>query len=331
MDRMLYLRYVTPPRPLLLHAALYWDSLVSIAPPNYDLKDRDARSLLDHNVLELVELENLPFDENPLELAAKIEVVMDTVPESQLRPEPSFFHDPGSRLYMGKFPMTVEQALLDRGCLSRDSPWGENTYVANKFLLQLMLAVAGSETAEQMDRHDGRRTSIHVDRQATERLALGPLPGEMKRCWQLDVSDTLFQVPPSTPIQKVLELRERYEEERQELTTSLTKLVASLTVGGELPTKRTLAQEVQNACDQYEKAFSSRGVNRIPRPLYLLAGAGALMLPAAIPHVHGTEAAAIHAVSQVLSSCGIGLGMRATRVDGDGGFAYVHRAKSLAA
>ena len=270
----------------------------------------------------------LNYGSSPERLATEVESVLDSVPDSVLSPDPRYFDRPKSRLYVDKLPLIVEDILLDRGCLSRLSPWGQDTYVGNPALLQLILAAAGVEAARVLDK-DGRRTSVHVDRKSIERITLGPVADLVRRCWRLDLSELLFQVPPSTPIEKVLSIRDRYDEERQNLSVALTRLVAALTVPGEPPELGVLAQAVRTASQEYEKAFRSKRMGRIRRGLYLLAGTGLAIVPVTAQHVPKAEKEMIAAVAVALSGYGIGVAAAETRIERDDGFAYLHRARAL--
>jgi len=152
-----------------------------------------------------------------------------------------------------------------------------------------------------------------------------------RRCWQLQIGELLPVPADDTPLDKVLEFREVYASEREELAQAVRKLLLRLSVpdpaSGADPAQAREAiekavQQIKKAVQQLEKAGYSSGMVWLKRSLLVLGGMGAAAAGAFVPPVYA-------ALFMALSTLGIGTVPAVTRTGVTTEFAYLQQLGSI--
>jgi hypothetical protein len=248
---MLYYPFVTPPRPVLMQALLYWDSIASIVPigmpPRPELEELGDLYLpltIDDHRLR-VDIDGM-VNEVALVLGA---VDRDSL---QVRPAP-LLH--GNRLYYGKLPMAIELALQETG-LAIPRP---EALQVDEQVLGLVLAIAAKYLADAVQTPE-HRVVTHTDRYESYGLAYQPLPvGRATWSWLLDLS-TLLPIPdPTVPVPEVLRFREKHADEREAFLDAMRRMLTQLRTEVEEPAVPSeLRKALKRSLRDYARARSAR-------------------------------------------------------------------------
>ncbi|WP_328993937.1 hypothetical protein OG394_06140 [Kribbella sp. NBC_01245] len=214
---MLFYPLVHPPKLTLFEAVLYWDGLTSLVPTNVNYFSAFGNSnelglLRDEGIYTPTLLDdNLPGYDALVDQLAQISSLFDT------------YHHPPSeqlnmytRLWQGKLPLRIEHDLLSSGLIVPDDTQ-PGAFRGHAGMLSALLSLAASQAATQLQRIPGRSRFIpstsdeFADRCATDPTAAS----QVTPSWVLDVSRALPVPPQDTPLERVLDFRAEFEDERR--------------------------------------------------------------------------------------------------------------------
>jgi hypothetical protein len=263
---MMYYPFVHPPRPVLWQALLYWDALTSISPQSGYVFGRDLMTLQDLELYRPTHADDLP-EPAWANLVSDLRQVVVEVPTEDLVPVPGPLA-PENRLFWGKLPSIVQAELITAGALV---PTDHMLKVSPVLLSRLMVVLAKHLAAAE------RGVIPFTDSPEAHEIAYAPLGPDLqhRRSWQMQIGHLLPIPAPDTPMTKVLDFRQAYDDERKELAGAVSKLLlATLDPAGEADPVQ-VQRKIKKAVRQMEKAGSSRGILWLERSLWALAGLGA--------------------------------------------------------
>lgn len=316
MQRLLYYPLVNPPTPVVWQGLLYWDGVASITPQEGDYFQPLLRSLSDTPLY-------VPLDTDSLErgdvqrydaMRRELEAVVGEIPGEDLEPEPGPLHG-GNRLYYGKLPVSLQEDLIAIGAAEPAGP----AMRVNPRLLLAILAVTAKHLA-QAHADDATTYLPHTDWPKAHRIAFGPLArtGGGQRCWQVEVGAALPIPAPDTPLGKVLEFRDDYQDERTRLRVSLYRLFKELEgIGNPDDLRAAITHEITDAVRDMEAALRGRKLAWVKHGLWSLIALGAAAGATRVNPEMGWPLA-------VTSNVAINLATSLTRNRVPGEFAYLH-------
>ncbi|MGH3224354.1 MAG: hypothetical protein ACRDPY_37670 [Streptosporangiaceae bacterium] len=123
------------------------------------------------------------------------------------------------------------------------------------------------------------------------------------------------------PLTKVLEFREAYDDERQELARAVRKLLMSMSEPGDEADPLVVQKQIEKAVLQLERAGHHRGILWIKRSLWAFAGMGAAAAGAHAPPQYNW-------LFTALSSLGISVATVVTRAGVSTDYAYLQHLRS---
>jgi hypothetical protein len=217
--KMMYYPFVHPPRPVLWQALLYWDALTSISPVYGYQFGRDLEALRDRGLYQPAHADDLPARARAALVNDLCQVVME-LPGADLVPVPGPL-GPDNRVYWGKLPYQVEHDLLSIGALVPD----DGMLRASPVLLSRLMVVLAKHLAAAT-----RGVIPFTDSPSAQQVAFTPLGPDLslRRSWQLQIGGFLPIPAPNTPLTRVLDFREAYSDEREELARAVLKLLLSV-------------------------------------------------------------------------------------------------------
>ncbi|WP_104105477.1 DUF6236 family protein [Nocardioides sp. 616] len=320
MRAMLYYPFVQPPHDVLTQGVLYWDQVGSIVPEHYVLPEY-LRVIEREGLYRPVHIDQY-FDDLSLDaIASEVEQLLRRLSPRDLAlpPDPV---TPATRLYFGKLPMILEEMLMDRGVIA-DA--GE-TFQGTRELLGPLLALLARSVAEA-EPDPSTAWVCHTDVDKAHAAAFdGPLPGAIP-AWRVNMSD-VFKVPVAgTDLEELLDFRQRYEGERIALLRAVDHFVDS--VGG--PEAQDLlpriAEEVDYAVGEIERAMAGRGIKIKKTVVYgtVAAGVGAAANASSLlgPVSEAAAAGAFGVVGSMLMSAS----SAQVRATVSSPYNYVHRGR----
>jgi hypothetical protein len=337
---MMYYPFVHPPRPVLWQALLYWDELTSIAPVDGYRFRHDLVVLEDLELYRPSHAGDLP-ERAHADLVSDLRQVVELLPGEDLVPVPGPL-GPDNRVYWGKLPYGFESDLVGIGALVPDG----GMLRASPVLLSRLMVVLAKHLAAAT-----RGVIPFTDSPSANQVAFAPLgpepPGPAgsgpdqpgpeplgpdlrhRRCWQLQIGHLLPVPAPNVPLDKVLEFREAYKDERQELARAVRKLLLSMS---EMDRSRgsepgheadpvAVQQHIEKAVKRLERAGRSRGILWMERSLWAFAGLGAAAAGAYAAPDYGW-------LFTALSGLGISVATVVTRAGASTDFAYLQHLRS---
>jgi hypothetical protein len=310
--KMMYYPFVHPPRPVLWQALLYWDELTSISPEaGYQFR-HDLVVLRDLGLYRPTHADDLPPQARAY-LMSDLRQVVEEMPGEDLVPVPGPL-GPDNEVYWGKLPYEVEHDLVEIGAFVPQ----EGMLRASPVLLSRLMIVLAKHLAAA-----ARGTIPFTDSPSANQVAFAPLGPDLRhrRCWQLQIGHLLPVPAPDASFAKVLEFRDAYADERQELAQVVRKLLMSMAEPGDEADPVAVQQQIQKAVQRLEQAGHARGIIWLKRSLWAFAGMGAAAAGAyALPHYGWLLTA--------LSGLGISVATVTTRTGVSTEFAYLQHLRS---
>jgi hypothetical protein len=318
--KMMYYPFVHPPRPVLWQALLYWDALTSISPEDGYQFGADLESLRDLELYQPTHADDLPFQAHAA-LVSDLRQVVEELPGEDLVPrlEPL---GPYNRVYWGKLPYEVENDLVSIGALVPDADMLRASPV---LLSQLMVVLAKHLAAATPG------VIPFTDSPSAHQVAFTPLGADLaqRRGWQLQIGDFLPIPAPDTPLTKVLDFRQAYTGEREELAGAVRKLLLSVpdpaSEADPAQAQEEIAkavQQIKKAVQRLEKAGHSNGIIWLKRSLWVLGGLGTAAAGAYLLPLYGW-------LFTALSGLGIGAATAVTRPGVSTEYAYLQHLQSI--
>jgi hypothetical protein len=310
--KMMYYPFVHPPRPVLWQALLYWDKLTSITPEDGYQFRHDLMVLRDLGLYQPTHADDLP-PRARADLVSDLRQVAEELPGEDLVPVPGPL-GPDNRVYWGKLPYEAEHDLVEIGALVPQ----DDMLRASPVLLSRLMVVLAKHLAAA-----ARGVIPFTNSPSANQVAFAPLGPDLRhrRCWQLQIGH-LLPIPASdVPLTKVLEFRDAYDDERQELARAVRKLLLSMSEPGDEADPVAVQQHIEKAVQRLERAGHSRGILWMERSLWAFAGVGAAAAGAyALPHYDWLFTA--------LSGLGISVATVVTRAGVSTDFAYLQHLRS---
>jgi hypothetical protein len=222
MYRMLYYPFVTPPRPVLLQALLYWDELSSIVPVTQGIRPELQRL---GEFYTPVSVDDALGSDALDALVSELHTVLATVPPHKLRPDRGPISG-GNRLYFGKLPHVIESELRDCGAVVE----ADGILKGSPEFLLPMLAITAKHLALASNQHSPDRVTV-TNTDAAEAYGdaydgRGAL--EVERCWLVQVGRLLPVPAGDVPIDEVFRFRMESAEQRDNLTRAVRALISQL-------------------------------------------------------------------------------------------------------
>jgi uncharacterized protein DUF6236 len=313
MYRMLYYPYVNPPHSVLLQALLYWDELSSIVP----VSDSVRPSLRDlGEFYRPLSVDDAVGPEGIRPLVEELRAVLARVPWHELRPDPGPLTG-SNRLYYGKLPGEIEYELSDMRAVLDVNGVMQGS---ERFLRPLLAVTAKHLAAACKRRFPKDETVTNTDKASAYDDAYSHIGSlDSQPCWLVNVGRLLPVPADDVPIQDVIEFRERFGDERGNLTREVRGILARLE--SEKVTEPYIPRELQTslkrAVDDYAKARRSRHWSWVTIATSVTIGAASL---AAAPLVLPMAAT----VLGPLGAIGIGLGVKDARKGPDRNFTYLY-------
>jgi len=246
-------------------------------------------------------------------LASDLRQVVKELPGEDLVPVPGAL-GPDNRVYWGKLPYEVENDLVDIGALVPQ----EGMLRASPVLLSRLMVVLAKHMAAA-----ARGVIPFTDSPSANQVAFAPLGPDLRyrRCWQLQIGHLLPVPVPDVPLTKVIEFRDAYDDERQELARAVRKLILSMSEPGDEADPVAVQQQIEKAVLRLERAGHGRGILWMQRSLWAFSGMGAAAAGAYAPPQYGW-------LFTALSSLGISVATVATRAGVSTDFAYLQHLRS---
>jgi hypothetical protein len=262
MDRLLYFPLASPPSEVALQAALYWDSLYTVTPPEYSYRSPLLRALEDVGVLREIDLSSTLNDHDINQLTSEVDTVLAALPGEKLDPDGWLADTGASRLYRGKLPRAIENNLMELGAATEGRTDGHLR--SSPYVTVAVLSVMCRHAADVLDGRDpSARTSLLADNRKLWQQAVGPLPdAPVRPGWKVQIGGALPIPSPDTPPQDVITFRERYRSEREELSVALAQLASSLSDGDEVSV-RSLSKLIEASQASIEAAARSRRISLV--------------------------------------------------------------------
>lgn len=317
-DTILYFQLSSPPRSVAAYAGLYWDEILTLAPPDYRPANPDAAELHQAGILRSIEA--------GAHVNQVSDIVTDVAEVLARRPQWVRANDEltaQNRLWADKLPRVVQQQLLDAGAAV---PAQFGAYKVDPALLSTVVSVTARVVADDMTRaQPERRVSLFADRTFNYDSVIAATQLDAMASWRVDLGDYLPCPAPDVPMQKIRTLRERYADERVQLLAAIDRFAGALNASTSEPTAREVWQELQAASIDLKRAGHGLGVNLLVRGLTFAVTVAATMASA---ETSSPTMAAVMGAAAAVSTGVVAAGVR-HRQPGD--FAYLGRAQRLSA
>ena len=263
---MMYYPWVHPPRAVLWQALLYWDELTSISPEAGYQFSHDLLVLRDRGLYRPSHPDDLP-PRARTDLMSDLRQVVEELPGEDLVSVPGPL-GPDNRLYWGKLPYEVEDALVEIGALVPQ----EGMLRASPVLLSRLMVVLAKHLAAA-----ARGVIPFTNLPSANQVAFAPLGPDLRhrRCWQLQIGHLLPVPAHDVPLTKMLEFRDAYDDERQELARAVRKLLLYMSGPGDEADPAAVQQQIEKAVQRLKRAGHGRGILWTERSLWAFAGLGA--------------------------------------------------------
>jgi len=239
--------------------------------------------------------------------------VVDELPGDDLVPVPGPL-GPDNRVYWGKLPYEVEDDLVDIGALVPQ----DGMLRASPVLLSRLMVILAKHLAVAT-----RGVIPFTNSPSANQVAFAPLGPDLRhrRCWQLQIGHLMPIPAHDVPLTKVLEFRDAYDDERQELTRAVRKLLLSMSTPDDEADPVAVQQQIEKAVQRLERAGHSRGILWVKRSLLAFAGMGAAAAGTYTSPQYGW-------LFTALSSLGISVATVVTRAGVSPEFAYLQHLRS---
>lgn len=186
-------------------------------------------------------------------LVSDLRQVVEELPGEDLVPVPVPGPlGPDNRLYWGKLPHEVEDDLVEIGALV---PQEDMLHASPLLLSRLMVMLAKHLAAAE------RGVIPFTDLPSANQVAFAPLGPDLlhRRCWQLQIGQMLPVPAYDVPLTKVLEFRDAYDDERQELTRTVRKLLLDMSGPGDEADPAEVQRRIKKAVQRLKRAGHGRG------------------------------------------------------------------------
>jgi hypothetical protein len=247
------------------------------------------------------------------DLVSDLRQVVEELPGEDLVPVPGPL-GPDNRVYWGKLPYEVEDDLVELGALVPQ----ERMLRASPVLLSRLMVVLAKHLAAA-----ARGVIPFTDSPSANQVAFAPLGPDLRhrRCWQLQIGHLLPVPAHDVPLTKVLDFRDAYDDERQELARAMRKLLLFMSEPGGEADPVAVQQQIEEAVQRLERAGHSRGILWMERSLWAFAGLGAAAAGAYALPLYGW-------LFTALSGLGISVATVVTRAGVATDFAYLQHLRS---
>jgi hypothetical protein len=291
---------------------LYWERLYTMVPPGYEFRSPLLRLMEERGVLWRAEADQ--YLGGRMDTSAVVKEVysaLDELDPDDLEPVPGLREEVESRLYRGKLPLIVEQHLEGLG-VAQDS--GAGTLYAAPKVLSVVLSVTSRHLAPALEWEHGGRVDICTNRESAVRQAVGAIGRQATPGWRIQVAEGLPLPVEGTDPELLLDFRDRYRDERHELSDHLSRLAAAVSVGDDVDV-RAVARGLIRAQDAMIKAGKSKRLPMVLRGLALVGSMGAATVAAAASGASVADGAAAAAgVGTVMADLGLAYSGTAVRV-----------------
>jgi hypothetical protein len=331
MFELMYYPLIHPPKPTLLEATLYWDSLTSLVPEparrNFYILDDDLRLLEDEGLYRRTELEPMMFQQDDA-----IGRVMKTITRVIKRADPETLVIPDrlaadTRLWSGKLPWVVEERLRSRRLLVADDRQ-EGALRGNPQVLLATIACFAEEASMLLERQTGDRVVPSTDNRYAHACATIPLAkSNTQVSWMIDVGQLLPIPDPHTPLTEVVQFRRRYGDELRRCMQASRKLLAELRQEIDNPREVVMAFEGQlaEAITDVRSAGKSRFRWAARRTSWFAVATGATAIAgSATAEGFSSAMPLVLAASTVAGGVAVNLASASTR-QRDERFSYLHQ------
>ncbi|MCI2424111.1 DUF6236 family protein [Saccharopolyspora sp. K220] len=297
MSVMLYYPHVSPSEAALHQAVLYWDRLATIVPAQYEkLVTPELLRLRDAGLYRPMEIERQGLglsargDDEPI-IETALDELQRKTPPHELMPDRS-----DSFLYPAKIGPAIERILLNRGLAQRADPTDRFSELR---VPRMVSFVVVSTLARYLADYESRRETKVVpftDREIAHRAA-HELPSRVRSSlsyepalpsWEVELGALLPVPSPGTDLARLIEFRQRHEDERGRLILAVDMLVNGLQRNPDYPhdVYRMVSGYLADAVRELEAAGRARKITWMYRSLSVVialaaSAAGEKLVPGA--------------------------------------------------
>ncbi|MFI9811500.1 DUF6236 family protein [Saccharothrix variisporea] len=271
MPSLFYYPKINAPRSVIDQAVLYWDSLVTVAPPGpvKSFLDRRMRQVHEAGLYTRLEADHWPQWSDAKRSFDLLWRLMKQIPPDDL----IFGLDADEFMYEEKLSYALLVELFHRG-LIRKVPGGGRGRVKASTALQLCLISTAARDIAGAARDRGQSILYpHTDIQAAHALAHLPVdhevdsgldpgrsqPGRPVLSLEVEIGGLLPVPDHEVAVQDLIVFRERYSDERRRLITAVDRLVGDLRQHHDHPRAvlAAIRQELERALADLEHAGRS--------------------------------------------------------------------------
>lgn len=332
MPQMLYYPGSTPPEEALFQAVLYWDSLATISPrdwQHYAERSERGRVLLelaDRGLYEPISLFNVSGVINSVFIVERERLLAQMSVEELKPPVEDSAPNALSNWYSTtRFPQDWTAWLIDNG-LATWRKEDKEVWVDTKLRHVLFAVAADYLVGLNRSSDQPKRFTFTADEGFF--WAVNSPDSAVRRSWEAKVG-ALFPMPaPGTDIGDVIAFRERYKDERSRLVDHvglLYKRLSEVHDENAHEVLQAMRRDLANAVRELRSAARASKMNWVSRGLSLFiavgAGATAVKYPAVAP---------VTITMPIVSSLAINLATNniADRAEGRRAYRYLQQATS---
>jgi hypothetical protein len=246
MSGMLYYPTVTPPRPVVHRAVLYWDRLATVVPAYYERHlDSSLLQVLDAGLYQPVSVERIASD--PLcqqdALGAFAWLVMNYPPDDLIPPDLNSAYEllRQPREEFEQYVLTpslklrrrMVEEMIRRRLAVLDPSLPDLLWVSPR-VQTCLIGIMAREVARRLSDQEGCTSEQalfpHTEIPQAHLAAVGGgNPGEDEQpCWKVDIGPLLPVPSQGTRIADVIAFRQRYDDERRRLMLAVDRLTHGL-------------------------------------------------------------------------------------------------------
>lgn len=276
MRALLYYPTINMPVEVLYQGLLYWDRVGSVTPPDYGrLLSRELRCAEDAGLYEAQQLSGDDLTAVAGRFDPEVREIMATRPVDEWS-APSPDNPLAAYLYGPKVSESVLRELQRRGVASAESADGRVAMAPRVFMA--LLSAAAFTLAERMSPgvddsslepvwmpHTSSRDTRNI---AAMRGGLRSVGGD-HAAWQVQVGSLLPIPDPSTPVERVLEFRDKHADERLLLASTVDRLLLELRALHSHPRDihQAAARAIAAALRNLEQAAKAKRITLVRRGL----------------------------------------------------------------